>query len=170
MKRIWPVGLAVLALVGCYGETNKTKIQYMPDMADGPTVKAQEDYLDPPDHSVSTTAIIYPEQAEVAEEEFNNPYPANEANLVAGKKYYNIYCALCHGADGKGQGTLTDAYPRAAVPDLTRADLSERKDGFFFMKISKGGAMMPSYGHATTSKERWQIIAYLRQLQGKTKN
>lgn len=158
-----------LLLVGCYGETSQTKLQYMPDMADSPTVKAQEDYLDPPEGSVSTTAVIYPEDMSVAEKEFVNPFPANESNQEQGKKLYNTYCSLCHGLSGKGgnSSTLTDAYPKAAIPDITRADMVAMKDGFFYMKISTGGPMMPSYGHATTSNERWQIVSYVRQLQGK---
>ena len=169
MKRLFK-GLALVliaTIVGCSDTTDKPKIQYMPDMADTPIVKPQEDFLNPPDHSIATNAIIYPDDMEVAESEFRNPFPSNKDNLVPGKKLYNIYCALCHGTDGKGGGTLTEAYPKASVPDITRADLTERKDGFFFMKITEGGPMMPSYGHATTRQERWQIILYLRSLQGK---
>ena len=158
--------LVALILSGCNAVTDKRKIQYMPDMADTPTVKPQEDYLDPPDHSVSTSSIIYPEDMAVAEREFRNPIPASKENLIEGKKYYATYCALCHGDNGKGGGTLTDAYPKAMVPDITRADLKTRKDGFFFSKISMGGPNMPSYGHATTPQERWQIILHLRTLQG----
>jgi len=156
----------LLGLTGC-PETKETKWQYMPDMADGPTVKPQEDFLNPPDHSVAVNAIIYPDDVTVAENEFRNPFPSDKENLIPGKKLYGIYCTLCHGPNGKGKGTLTDAYPKSAVPDLTRTDLAARKDGFFFMKISKGGPMMPSYGHATSRQERWQITLYLRSLQGK---
>ena len=86
--------------------------------------------------------------------------------MAAGKRLYNTYCTVCHGADGKGEGTLGAAYP-ISVPDISRPDLAARKDGFFFVKISKGGAMMPSYGHATSPHERWQIISHLRTLQKK---
>lgn len=154
-------------LLGCEETSKEAKIQYMPDMADNPTVKAQEDYLDPPDFSVATDAIFYPEDMEVAESKLMNPLGENKGHLVRGKKLYGIYCALCHGPNAKGKGSLTDAYPKAAVPDISRADLAKRKDGFFFVKIAKGGPMMPSYGHATTAEERWQIIMYLRTLQSK---
>ena len=161
--------LSAVMLNACSEDRNATKLQYMPDMADAPTVKAQEDYLDPPEHSVSTAAILYPATIEVAEAELKMPaalaHPAKlEANLAAGKRLYNTYCALCHGADGKGEGTLGKEYP-ISVPDISRADLAARKDGFFFVKISKGGAMMPSYGHSTSPHERWQIISHLRTLQ-----
>ena len=83
-----------------------------------------------------------------------------------GKVLFNTYCAVCHGVDGKGEGYIKYAYP-VPVPDISRADLAARKDGFFFMKITNGGAMMPAYGYAISKLERWQIITHLRTLQGK---
>ncbi len=143
------------------------KVQYMPDMVDGPTVKAQESFIDPPDHSVATNAILYPATVEVAEKEFKNPLPANELNLERGKHFFETYCLVCHGPTGDGQNNLLGTTYPVGVPDIARPDLAVRKDGFFFMKISQGGPMMPAYGYATSPIERWQIIMYLRQLQNK---
>ena len=158
------VGLS--GLFSCEFDPKTTKLQYMPDMADAPTVKAQEDYLDPPEHAVATNAILYPSSMEVAEKEFRNPFRANPKSLENGKEMYNTFCAVCHGLDGKSKGTLGSAYP-IDVPDITREDLAARKDGFYFMKITEGGPIMPSYGHAIDPKERWNIVLYLRSLQKK---
>lgn len=170
-KLLRSVGLvsSLLLFVACDPQgRNTTKLQYMPDMADAPTVKAQENYLDPPEHAVAVNAVLYPATMEIAESEFRSPYSANSRNIAAaleeGKMLYGTFCTVCHGDDGKGKGTLGDAYPIVA-PDISRADLAARKDGFFFMKISQGGAMMPSYGHAISVQERWKIIAHLRTLQ-----
>lgn len=158
---------SLLAISGCGGKnTSQTKLQYMPDMADSPTVKAQENMLSPPEHSVPYGSIIYPESFEVAEKEFQNPITANDKDLAEGARLYGIFCTVCHGADGKGQGTMGASYP-TPPPDITREDLAKRGDGFFFMKISQGGPIMPRYGHATDTKERWQIILHLRTLQKK---
>jgi S-disulfanyl-L-cysteine oxidoreductase SoxD len=151
-------------LAGCDGDPNQTKLQFMPDMADGPTVKAQESYLEPPAHSVAVDAILYPAAVEKAETEMVNPLPNTDENLEHGKKLFNTFCAVCHGEDGKGGGTLGEAYP-VARPDITRAEMAQRKDGFFFTKISAGGPIMPAYGHAISPQERWLITQYLRKLQ-----
>lgn len=165
------VALGVLFLSGCWeSEGNETKIQFMPDMADVPVVKPQLSYIDPPENSVAVNAIIYPEDWSIAEKEFRSPYKKGFGNyedvLVDGKKLYNTYCAVCHGEDGKGEGYLGTSYP-IPVADITREELAARGDGHFFMQITRGGAMMPGYGHAISPIERWQIVAYLRQLQGK---
>ena len=121
-----------LALSACKEGRNVTKLQYMPDMADAPTVKTQESYLNPPEHSVATSAILYPATMEIAEAELAMPRTAPgrlENELAAGKKLYNTYCKVCHGEDGKGKGTLGASYP-IAVPDISRPDLAWRKDGF----------------------------------------
>jgi len=164
--RVSGIALGAGLLVGCdIWDPKTTKLQYMPDMADAPTVKAQEGFINPPDFSVPTTGILYPDSFEVAETEFQNPYPKNDHTLAKGKELFDTYCLVCHGPDGKGQGTLGTSYPMA-VPDISRPDLAQRKDGFFFLRITKGGGMMPSYGHATSPNERWLMIHYLRTLQG----
>ena len=162
---------SIIGLSACSDHgRNTTKIQYMPDMADTPSVKAQESYLNPPEHSVAVNAILYPKTIDVAEKEFRSPFkkgnPNFEKTQQQGKVLFNTHCAVCHGRDGKGEGYIKYAYP-IPVPDISRAELATRKDGFFFMKITNGGAMMPGYGYAISPAERWQIITHIRVLQGK---
>ena len=39
-----------------------------------------------------------------------------QENLVVGKELYGIYCAICHGNSGKGQGTLVKREKILGVP------------------------------------------------------
>ena len=87
---------------------------------------------------------------------------AKEQRVDQGKKLWNMFCHQCHGRDGKGVGTITDVFVPA--PDITDMYKS-RKDGFFFHKITFGGAIMPSLGHSISAHERWKIVLYIRQLQ-----
>ncbi len=159
--------MVLLSVVAaCHRDGNQTKLQWMPDMADSPTVKAQESFIDPPDHAVSTQAILYPATAEESEKLLQNPYPASADMVAKGKEMYDTYCTVCHGADAKGGGQITDLFPRP--PDITMDLYAKRADGFFFHRITFGGvAMMPAYGYAITPAERWQIVHYLRTLQKK---
>lgn len=168
LKKLTSLLLSSFVVVSCTGETTtQTKLQYMPDMADAPTVKAQESYIDPPDYSVATTAILYPDTAEESEELLQNPFTrANPDQFMEnGKVLYETFCLVCHGPQAKGNGNLTDRFPQP--PDLTVDFYKGKKDGFFFHRITFGSAIMPSLGHATSPHERWQIILYLRNLQQK---
>lgn len=42
------------------------------------------------------------------------------AEVAAGKKEFNEYCAQCHGANGKGNGPESDIVPGMTPPDLTK--------------------------------------------------
>ena len=56
------------------------------------------------------------------------PLVSEGISLELGKRDYLNYCAACHGADGKGDGTLGQ-FLTLAVPDLTR--LSKLNAGIF---------------------------------------
>lgn len=164
----WLLALGgVLLATGCDVGANGRKIQYMPDMADSPAPKAQKEYLEPPEGSVSMSAIVYPKTVEEAEKVLMTPeLIARDPNTPAkGKVLFDTFCIMCHGKDAKGHGTLGPNFPQP--PDLTNAVYVQKSDGFFFYRITFGSAstLMPGYGHAISAHERWQIIAHLRNLQ-----
>jgi len=154
---------ALWGVSGCEINSSDTKVQWMPDMADGPTVKAQEDFLDPPDNVISAVGILYPKTPEEAEKVLTNPLPSSELALKKGEHLYTTFCTVCHGPDAKGGGSIVDVFPRP--PDITVSTYKSRADGFFFHRITFGSALMPSYGHAISPDERWAIVHYLRTLQ-----
>ena len=147
-------------LVSCLDKT-VTKLQYMPDMADAPTVKTQEEYLDPPVGSVPRDAVLYAAQPE--ESTLAMPLEITDDTLSEGKHLYGIFCAVCHGAGGKGDGGIVEDFPRP--PDITAAVYRKQSDGYIFHRVTFGTGIMPGYGHATSRNERWKIIKYLRSLQ-----
>ncbi len=148
--------------------THKTKVQYMPDMADSPIVKTQRDYLDPPEGSIPHNALLHPKTSEEAEKILKNPYrnsTQRKKHESEGKKLFEIHCYPCHGMTGKGDGPVTYKYP--APPDITTANYKKRGDGHFYHVILNGIRNMPKYGHAVSDHERWKIILHLRNLQNK---
>lgn len=153
-------------------DPSETKMMYMPDMVDGPQVKAQRSYIDPPVGSVPRNAVLYPKTPEESESMLHSPYGVGadlkdpKSHIMAeGKHLYETFCVVCHGEAAKGNSRISDKYP--PPPDLTADAYVKRGDGFFFHRITFGSAIMPSYGHAISAPERWKIVHYLRILQGK---
>lgn len=88
------------------------------------------------------------------------------ALIHRGKERYGIYCAVCHGKSGDGQG-ITGQY---GVPAIANFHLDTFKsaaypDGRLFETITNGKGMMGAYGYNIPVNDRWAIIAYVRTLQ-----
>ncbi|MEX1049068.1 MAG: cytochrome c [Akkermansiaceae bacterium] len=88
------------------------------------------------------------------------------ALIRRGQERYGIYCAICHGASGDGQG-ITGQY---GVPGIANFHLDNFKsatypDGRMYEVITNGKGMMGAYGYNIPVRDRWAIIAYVRALQ-----
>jgi mono/diheme cytochrome c family protein len=121
------------------------------------------------------------------------PFAITQADLKRGQDRFTIYCAVCHGPLGNGQGkiwergylTPTSFHTQKVTP--TEVDLknpAERlgysrgfklwghevpmtdvPEGYIFEVITKGYGGMPSYSAQIPPADRWKIIAYIRVLQ-----
>jgi len=83
-----------------------------------------------------------------------------------GKERFGIYCAVCHGASGDGQG-MTGQYgvPGIANLQLPTFNSETYPDGRLFNTITNGKGMMSGYGYNIPIRDRWAIVAYVRALQ-----
>ena len=92
-----------------------------------------------------------------------NPHPVTEQSLVNGRKYYQVNCAVCHGDAGLGDGPVTKyGMPGInLVTDVTKG----RTDGYIFGMIRNGRGLMPTYNRIE-EPDRWDVVNYLRGLQG----
>lgn len=85
-----------------------------------------------------------------------------------GKERYAIYCAVCHGASGNGEG-ITNLYgvPVAGNPNAKLNAISPETypDGRLFTTITHGKGLMSGYGYNIPVRDRWAIIAYVHTLQ-----
>lgn len=95
-----------------------------------------------------------------------NPLPIDEAILARGAERYMIYCQPCHNANGDGKG-LVQQKGLLPPPDFMSDKVKNFTDGYVFGVISNGVRTMPSYRHQIMVKDRWAIVAHLRQMQGK---
>jgi mono/diheme cytochrome c family protein len=98
--------------------------------------------------------------------ELVNPLLASTENVAEGKRIFTNMCAICHGAEGNGQGTIVANGKYKAVPPSYFAEgYIDMPDGKMFHSITYGKNAMGSYAYALNKKERWQIILYINAMQ-----
>lgn len=95
-----------------------------------------------------------------------NPVAADAASLQRGGQQFQINCAVCHGPAGMGDGPVTKfGYP--PMPIGAGSNASRLSDGYLFGIIRNGRGLMPPYNRIE-ERERWDLINYLRAVQGGT--
>ena len=101
-----------------------------------------------------------------------NPYPITDKGIAKAKNLYNIYCAICHGEKGDGNGYLVredgGVYPAAPANFLTDEFIAA-SNGRYYHAIMYGKNVMGGYTDKLSYEERWQVIHYIRSLQAKEK-
>ncbi len=92
------------------------------------------------------------------------PIPVTKELVDRGQERYNIYCTVCHGPGGNGDGMIVR---RGFSPPPTYHEdrLRNAPVGHFFDVITNGFGKMNSYAAAVQPADRWAIIAYIRTLQ-----
>ena len=111
----------------------------------------------PYDYENSTAGL------ELAKAELKNPLAVTEKNLEEGKKMYNIYCAVCHGKAGDGQGILVQREKILGIPSYADAGRNITEGGTYHVQMF-GLNSMGSYASQTNEKERWQITMHVLNL------
>jgi len=92
------------------------------------------------------------------------PLIADERFLARGQERFGIYCAICHGQTGDGNGiNVTRGF--VAPPDYWEPRLVGAPIGHFFDVITNGKGNMASYASQIPPRDRWAIAAYVRVLQ-----
>ena len=93
-----------------------------------------------------------------------SPIKNNNENLAKGKELYGVYCAVCHGAKGDGQGILMKREKFLGIPSYADRDITE---GSIYHVLMYGKNLMGSHASQVDVKERWQISAYAMSLREK---
>lgn len=167
----------VLSLVSCFDEA-KPNFQYMPNMyepvvyntygenenifengqtallpAEGSIARGWQpyDYNDTPDELVRAKAELF------------NPLTVTQENLDKGKELYDIYCAVCHGTKGDGQGILMQREKILGIPSYADPNRVITEGGVYHVMMY-GLNSMGSYASQTNEEERWQITHHVMNL------
>lgn len=112
------------------------------------------------------------ERIRATNEIVDNPYPITGEGLARAKDLYVIYCGICHGEKGDGNGYLVSSensdskYP-AQPADFLSEDFINSSNGRFYHAMMYGKNVMGGYTDKLSYEERWQVIHYIRSLQAK---
>jgi mono/diheme cytochrome c family protein len=142
------------------------------DMVDQPSVKPQERLAPAEPHdsvptvggetlpAPTTEAGMF--AAKEAAAVVRNPVPAAPESVARGKYLFELNCVPCHGADGRGKGTVGELFDPSPV-DLNEAYTQDQPDGQLFFTLTRGRVAMPFYRDALSQQERWDVINYVKQ-------
>lgn len=92
------------------------------------------------------------------------PVPVTKELIDRGQERFNIYCIVCHGPVGNGDGMIVRrGFPKP--PTYHDDRLRNAPVGHFFDVITNGWGKMNSYAFQVQPADRWAIVAYIRALQ-----
>ncbi|MCC5834403.1 MAG: c-type cytochrome [Opitutales bacterium] len=94
------------------------------------------------------------------------PIQVNYDAMLRGQKLYDIYCGICHGRTGNGEGVVAnERYGFATIISLLQTRIMDQPDGEIFDVITNGRNTMGAYGSKIRVEDRWKVVLYLRALQ-----
>lgn len=109
--------------------------------------------------------------AVVEKEHIQNPLAGKPEAIQKGKKLYEMHCAVCHGAEGKGDigPSLADdefLYVKGDVPDDDYFEIINNGTSPGMVeegRTAKGG--MPPFAQMLSKDDIWSVVAYIRTVQ-----
>jgi len=171
----------VAGLSSCVDTKKEPNIQYMPNMYEpvgyetynevenGLFPQGTEAML-PAEKTVSRDWLPYEFEDGIEGKELARLQPSpldslmREENLAKGKELYDVYCAICHGNNGKGQGYLVKREKILGVPSYADAARNITV-GSTYHTMYYGLNSMGSYASQMSSQEElWQVAEYVMQL------
>ncbi len=174
------VALATISIVGgCNRDNNSPGWDYFPDMAysyayesysPNPNFADGKTLREPVKGTLSRELIPFPyektdEDRIKAGKELVNPVPMNDTTVARGKQEYTIYCMMCHGDKGDGQGYLYTSKKYIYPPANLLADkVKILPDGQIYHTITLGIRIMGAHGSQIRPEDRWKIIHYVKNV------
>ena len=180
MRKILYITLSSLLLLGSSScqDNSKPNYQYFPNMY---APVGYEAYADSDAFSNGIEAQLpvegsiargwqpydYPdtnEGYEAAKANLNSPLEKSSAHLAVGKELYGVYCAVCHGKKGNGQGILMTREKFLGIPSYADREINQ---GSIYHVLMYGKNAMGSHAGQVNEIERWQIAQHVMELRGK---
>jgi mono/diheme cytochrome c family protein len=114
----------------------------------------------PAQASANSQASLYPDDVDTI------PMQITREDLDRGQERYDIYCSVCHGKTGYGDGMIARrGFNKPAPANYHQDRLRQAPAGHFFDVMTNGWGAMPASAQQVSVEDRWRIVAYLRALQ-----
>ena len=179
MKSLFKITLVVMVtmvIVSCKKDT-RPNYQFMPNMYEPVGYETYGEYDIFPDNQSAMLPVegtiargfslfeygSSNEEFLRAKAELMSPLDSTQVDLTRGKELYDIYCGICHGNKGDGQGNLVKREKILGIPsydDVGRAIT----EGGIYHTIYYGKNAMGSYANQLNEEERWQVVDYVLKL------
>ena len=102
---------------------------------------------------------------ELAGVELATPLTTTESNIAKGEVLYNRYCVHCHGEKGDGMGKIAQNGHIEGIPSYS-GKLVDLPVGKMYHTLTYGKGLMGSHASQLSALERWEVIEYVKVLQG----
>jgi len=177
MKHLLIISAVAFGFLGCSKDKSQPNFELIQDMMVSEYLKAQE-YDEtsenggprtPPENTQPVGFKPYKIGYEVDQAKADkNPFAASkEADiLLTGQKFYETNCMICHGQKGLGDGTVAEKMPNKP-PSVVSDKIKGWADGQLYQVIVMGQGTMGPYASHIPAAYRWQVVNYIRHLQGK---
>lgn len=195
MKVFGKIGmvLGVAAIVASCHDKRSPNYQFMPDMYEPISYETYQETSAfrngisaqlPVEGTVARGHMPYeypdtPEGYAAAKENLKNPTPFAEYRnadstvtdeyLNDGKQLFTIYCAVCHGDKGDGQGVLVEREKLLGIPSYDDAGRAITP-GSVYHVVRYGLNAMGSYANQVNEEERWKVVEYVMTLKQDLEN
>ena len=181
MKTILYLSLLII-VIGCDRDKTKPNLVYMPDMYYSVPYEPYSSNNTFRDSSIGLFPVkgtikrgYMPYEIENSNEGYelskSNTMPdyINNSNISKGKNLFTIYCSMCHGDKGDGNGILVQNEKILGVSSFSKTKLPDITEGSIFHVITYGKGIMGSHASMLSKEERWEIVKYVKELRKKLK-
>lgn len=180
MKSLYKITflVCITVLVSSCHDNLKPNYQYMPNMYEPVSYNtySQSDAFKngkegqlPAEGSINRGYEPYdypntPEGYDLAKANLKSPLDSiSDKDMDKAKGLFEIYCAICHGNAGDGQGKLATQGKFMGIPNYKDRIITE---GSIFHVETYGRNLMGSHANQLSVHERWLVAAYVMKLKG----
>jgi mono/diheme cytochrome c family protein len=193
MKKLWiisAVAIMIISVISCNKVRRNPGRVYMPDMAYSRAYEtyASTEALKAKYKDINYNAMpvngtmargdmlfIYPYKNDslgyIQSASVKNPFSPDSIDLKEAERLYLINCGICHGAKLDGNGPLYKGgdgpFPNKPATLVGDAKYEAMTEGTMFHSLTYGFNSMGSYASQLSTKQRWEVIAYVKSKQKK---